>query len=346
MVENDAEFEDSGKSKEIRCAVLKWAAVDDSQDIMKSKRRHELKSNDLAHTLEQLGASFKDWGAYVIGGLAIAFVGVIIFTYMKTAKQTALDDSFIQLQKELVKAPAGIPKSNEELLRSLSRIGDLGDQSTNEEFKVEALMGRADLALDVAISAEAGIDMKFLDESKKAFEQVVRDYQKRPVHYGRALFGLYQVEANAFSVDSDPARKATAEGYLEKLRDDSRLAGVPLQRLAIDRLNELDDIFTKVEFPNRPASSVQTVISPSQPSTTVTIGTPETTEPETTELNTTEDVQDVAVDVIEDVETDSDAKPADDDTNDEAETEAVDDSADAEPAPADDDGMSNDEDEN
>lgn len=245
---------------------------------MKSKRRQELRSNDLAHALEQLSSSFKDWGAYIIGGLAIVFVGVIIFTYMKSARQTAQDESFAQLQKELSPATTGVPKSNEELLRSISRVTELAEQSNDADFKIESTIERGDFALSMAVSGPEGIDLELLKEAKKAFEEIVRDHRDLPIHYGRALFGLFQVEANAFAIDADPARKATAEDYLQKLRDDPRLAGVPFQTMAIDRLNELDDIFTKVEFPKQPASAVQalispTAISPSAPSSTVTLGT-------------------------------------------------------------------------
>ncbi len=295
---------------------------------MKAKRRHELKENDLAHALEQLGASFKDWGGYVIGGLAIVFVGVVIFTYMKTARETALDDSYAQMQKESNVAPAGVPKTNEELLRSLTRIGDLADQSNNDEFKVEARLLRAELALQTAVTSEGGVDKAFLDEAEKGFETLVRDYKNLPIYYGRALYGLFQVESNAFAVDGDASRKAAAEGHLLKLRDDSRLAGVPLQQLAVDRLNELDDIFTKVEFPSQPSNAIQSVISPTQPSTTITIGdsgdSPSDAPPD--EQGETSD------DGASNVET-GDTGTGEDDAGD----EAADSEADSEPAPVTDD---------
>ncbi|GJM26683.1 MAG: hypothetical protein DHS20C16_30980 [Phycisphaerae bacterium] len=286
---------------------------------MKSTRRHELKSNDLAHALEQLGSSFKSWGGYVIGGMAVVFVGVVIFTYMKSARETAQDEAFVQLQKELSPGLAGIPKTNDELLRSISRIADLGEQSSDAKFKIDAIMKRADLALNAAVFGQGGIDLALLKEAKSAFEEIVRDHRNLPIHYGRALFGLYQVEANGFAVDGDPARKEAAEGYLEQLRDDSRLAGVPFQTIAIDRLNELDGIFVDVKFPKQPGSAVQAIVSPSQPSSTVTIGTPKaegtpTAEPAQAQDSDVDAAADDAVDAEvaepDDAPTDSDEVPA------------------------------------
>ncbi|MCA9253160.1 MAG: hypothetical protein R3E58_20480 [Phycisphaerae bacterium] len=241
---------------------------------MKSKRRQELKSNDLAHALEQVGPWLKDWGFYAIGGLAVVFIAMIIFTYMKSARQTAMDESYLSLQKELSTAANSPLGSEDELHRTISRIADLGEQSTNQDFKIEAALKRGNMALSIAMNNPGGIDLEFLKDAKSAFEEVVNKYKSKPIPYGRALYGLYQVEANAFAVDGDSGRKAAAAGYLTTLRDDTRLAGVPFQTMAIDRLNEIDELFTKVEFAAKPDSAVQAVISPSQPSSTITLGTP------------------------------------------------------------------------
>lgn len=243
---------------------------------MKSKRRHELKSNDLAHALEQLSHSFKDWAGYVIGAVAVVVVGTLIVTYMKTARETAMDEAYAELTKLGQTAQAGVSKSNEELHRTLTKMGDLGNSSTDPAFKLEALLLKADTAMAIALNSESGVDPMFLNEARAAFEEIVTKHKDLPIHYGRALFGLFQIEANEFSVDGDMSHRDKAEGYLEQLRDEQRLAGVPFQTMAIDKLNELDDIFTKVTFPERPASVTQTVIPQggSQPSASVTLGTP------------------------------------------------------------------------
>ncbi len=288
-----------------------------SQATMKSKRRQELKSNDLAHALEQVGPWLKDWGVYVIGGLTVVFVAMIIFTYMKMARQTAMDESYAELQKELNAAATSAIGSDEELHRSISRIADLGDQSTDPEFKIESLLKRADMALSVAISRPGGINLEFLKEAKSAFEEIVQKHKNKPIPYGRALFGLYQVEANAFAVDADQSRKGAAEGYLKTLRDDTRLAGVPFQTMAIDRLNELDEIFTKVEFPKQPENATQAVIPTSNPSSVVTLGTPKADDADTAD--------DTADDAAADDDNAEDA--AEESAGDEDEAAATDDSA-------------------
>lgn len=254
----------------------------ETKTAMKSKRRQELRTNDLAHALDQLGGSFRVWGVYVIGAIAVAAVGTLIFAYMKSARQTAMDESYTQLQKLLVVAPAGVRKSDEKLHRSIARIGDLSEKSTDPAFKIDALIKQGEMALDLAVTGEDGIDVSFLKEGREAFEAIVSGHRDLPIHYGRALFGLFQIEANEFAVDGDLAHRDAAEGHLEKLRDDSRLAGVPLQTMAIDKLNELDEIFTKVVFQKRPTPAVQTIIpkvttipkAATPPTASVTIGEP------------------------------------------------------------------------
>ena len=56
-----------------------------------------------------------------------------------------------------------------------------------------------------------------------------------------------------FVLDDDPAHRERAEKYLATLRDDATFAGTPLQTVAIDRLNDLDEIFVTVKFEPRPA---------------------------------------------------------------------------------------------
>ncbi|NOX60113.1 MAG: DUF1517 domain-containing protein [Planctomycetes bacterium] len=249
---------------------------------MKAKRRQELRANDLAHTIEELRRSFKDWGMYVIGAIAVVGVGFAIVSYMKSARNTAMADSYVQLQANSKITSAGIRKSDDELHRSLDRIGDLGDRSTDPAFKVSALIRQADLALNLAMTGEEGVDDSFLSVARKAFEAVVRDHKNRPLQYGRALYGLFQVEANAFAIDNDASHREAAEAHLQKLRDDSRLVGTPFQTMAIDKLNELDEIFTLVTFAKRPEATIQAVISPESgispepgtPSASVTIGAP------------------------------------------------------------------------
>ena len=223
---------------------------------MKAKRRQELKTNDLAQALEDMGQWFKDQGVYVVGALALVVVVVVIVSYRNSAKAEAIDRAYAELRSRAAfMAPSGVRKSDEELESSLAAISDLTTRTDDADFRLEALLRRGDMALRLAETGRKGIEAKYLGDARGAYQEIVNGYQDRTLHYGRALYGLFQVEADEFTTDGDARHREQAARYLKMLRDDARFNGMPFQTMAVDMLNELDSVFTVVTFAKVPAPS-------------------------------------------------------------------------------------------
>jgi hypothetical protein len=228
---------------------------------MRAKRRQELKTNDLAHWLEEKSISWKDWGTYVIGGVALVVVVIGIVSWLRSAKAEAVGHAWTELQQTSTLSSGGIPKTPEEIQQSLQKINELSNQTGDSSFKLDALLQRGNLAL--ASAGLAGADSaKLLEEAHAAYQEVADKYQSYPLHYGRALSGLYQVEAQAFVQDHDSKHETAAASYLEKIRDDARLARTPLNNMAVDNLNSLDRIFSATKFPAKPLPTPRPTIAP------------------------------------------------------------------------------------
>jgi hypothetical protein len=233
---------------------------------MKAKRRQELKANDLAAWLDEVWRSASKWGWYVGGGLAVILAIVAINAYRTSARAEARTSAYAELRKASSLQVAGMAKTDEEVRASLNIIDDLVSTSTDDAFRISALNDKAFMAMRLAQRALAepvGADapaaqrkedvMRYLDEARSAYERVVREHADHALYAGRASFGLFEVEATAFVADGDTARRERAEQHLKRVLDNPALNGTPLQTVAIGLLNDLDAVFTQIEFPARPA---------------------------------------------------------------------------------------------
>jgi hypothetical protein len=231
---------------------------------MKAKRRQELKTNDLAAWLEEVRQSGSRWGLYIGIGVAVVLVGVYIKSSMRNARLEARTTAYTDLRKARSMQIAEMAKTEDELRASLATIDDLVASSADVSFKINALLEKANMAAGLAQRALSESDpaaggaaqaTKYVDEARGAYEQITREFRERALFYGRALYGLYQVEALGFVLDGDPGHRSRAEGYLQQLRDDARFNATPLQSVAIEQLKNLERVFTSVEFQARPSPS-------------------------------------------------------------------------------------------
>lgn len=220
---------------------------------MKTKRRQELKSNDLAQMIDDLRNSFSQWGVYVLVGVAVVLVVFAITTSIKSARSAQVDNAYEELVASSQIAPGGIRRSGQDMLQSLEKMKRLAEESSNLEFRLDALSRRSEMGLALAMSDPEGPKMDFLESAKEAFETIIADYPDRKIYVGRAHHGLFQVAATMFAIDGDVSHKAEALKHLEAIRDDAAYAQTPLMVAALDRINELDSLFVPVTFPKAPA---------------------------------------------------------------------------------------------
>jgi hypothetical protein len=220
---------------------------------MKAKRRQELKTNDLAAALEEFIQGARVWGVYALGAVLVVVLIVVVTTYRRNARAEEMGSAYAELRTVSLTTPSGERRTNAEILADLNKMRDLAEGSTDRRFQLDAQVQRGNVALRAAETGPKGIDAEFLPEARAAFE-VVRDAARADdaIRYGRALFGLYQVEADAYVVDADPAHRDQAKQILETVRDDARFNGTPYQVMAVRQLNELEKIFEPITFPPQP----------------------------------------------------------------------------------------------
>lgn len=224
---------------------------------MKAKRRQELKTNDLAQVLDDLSMFLRKWGAHLIGGVGVVIVVLIIAAYLRSAKVSALDDAFAEINSALQVASSGERRSDEEIKRGIQRAYQIADNAGDARFQCDALMQAANLAIQLS-TREEELNPAFLPDARQGFERIVKEHKDQTLYYGRALYGLFEVEANQFAVDGDMARRDAAVRYLETIRDDVRLNHTPLNTLAVNQLNAIDEIFTRIEFETAPPKPTAT----------------------------------------------------------------------------------------
>ena len=64
---------------------------------MKTERRQELRSNDLARMLEESGEFLRKWSSYLIGGAAVVVVVIAFAAYRAKAAEQQLRDAWAGL---------------------------------------------------------------------------------------------------------------------------------------------------------------------------------------------------------------------------------------------------------
>ncbi len=219
---------------------------------MKAKRRQELKTNDLAQTLQDLREGFRQWGVYVVGVVALIVVITAINAYRVQAEDDAMKRNYASLREAMNVDLRGASVSDEQVRDSLATIGTLAADTGSESFKLEALLQKGALALAMAQDAAKDVRLEFVDIARSTFEQILSQHGDNTLYCGRALCGLFQVEACAFVVDDDSACRDRAKGYLDRLQSESRFNGTVYQMMAVDMLNRLDEVFTTVILTKRP----------------------------------------------------------------------------------------------
>ncbi len=218
---------------------------------MKSKRRQELRTNDLAQFLDDLNKWFRDWGVYAVGGAIVVVAIIAIVFYMNSARAEAVDKAYLEL-RTAAQVDSNPAATEVEQRQAIEKMDELADRTNNETFKLDAIVERGDVALRLAVAGPGPMNREYLQDAGQAYQEVVDHYQKHTLYYGKALYGLFVVEADQFSIDGDESHRAQAVKYLETIRDDPRFRGTPFMTAAVDSLNDIDKIFTRVTFPQQP----------------------------------------------------------------------------------------------
>jgi len=230
---------------------------------MKAARRQELKTNELALTIEQFRGWLRTYGNYLIIGVVVVAVVVLVWMYQRRSASAARVAAFKQIST--------LPFSTDDEARStVEKLKQLAADAQDDALAIQALRRQAGVAMSRALASQDGaINADFLAMAKTAYQKMLDRAANRPLDQGAALCGLASVEEDQFIIDGNPDHKAAARKYLERIRDDSRFVGMPFVGVALDRLNKLDDIFVPVAIvmPPAPAAPAVPPVTPPQPGT-------------------------------------------------------------------------------
>ena len=213
---------------------------------MKTTRRQDLKSNELAQFLEDAREFFRTYGNYVVGAVAVVALVLLGYVYMARSAAQALADATQQMRS--------LPfDTDQEVRDSVAKLRQLAAENEDEGFAIDALRRRAGMAMNRAHAAADGTPSReFLDMARAAFEEMLQRHPDRALDVGAALIGLATIEEDLFILDDDLAHKEAARRFLEQVRDDQDLNGTPFQTIALERLNALDETFVQVVMVEKP----------------------------------------------------------------------------------------------
>ncbi|RJP37149.1 MAG: hypothetical protein C4547_05840 [Phycisphaerales bacterium] len=207
---------------------------------MKAHRRQELRENDLAHFLQESITYLQENGARVLlfSGAAVIIFALIWFTLQSRTQGTA--DGWVALSRL---------DAVESVEETLPQLREIADEAGDVTLATSALSQWGETALRLVLSSDDAADKaRFNDEAAEAFERLLKRYPNNPLAVGVARCGLATVAENRFALGGDPSQKETARTLLAAVRDDPRLTGWPIQSLALNRLNLLDQTFRTVTF--------------------------------------------------------------------------------------------------
>ncbi|MCH8241188.1 MAG: hypothetical protein IH897_01100 [Planctomycetes bacterium] len=208
---------------------------------MKSERRHELKENDLAVLMDRFSAYLQEHGGRLALGVVGVLVAIAVVGIVVRSRAATLEDAW-QRRRALSF------KDLESGRRSLDMLNSLTETAGDRSFVMGALIDAGRYGLELAAKTENHPDPELNEKARTAFTRLLSEFPENPLAIGAARCGLASVEENAFAMDGDLIHKAKAREQLLAILNKPEFAGMPFYRMATDRLNNIDRIFTVARF--------------------------------------------------------------------------------------------------
>lgn len=179
----------------------------------------------------------------LIGACVVAIVAVVLVGMWTMSSRT-------QAQVAAWNSKAALTFPNPEAGKaSLETLVSLRRASSDRTFILECLADQGAIALDLAGRASPAPDPELTALAKDAFQVMLNRFSDEPLAAGVAHLGLATVAENEFVLDQNPAHKEEARRHLKAITEDAkRFSGTPFMDNALARLNDLDRIFTPVNF--------------------------------------------------------------------------------------------------
>ncbi len=215
---------------------------------MKADRRHELRENDLAHTIEVLRARIADNARPISIAVMVAAGVFVAASLMIRKRMVATEEKWHRLSQLQFDKP-------ETARESLETITGLTKDAKDDRFSLAALIEQGKQGLLFAQRADAAPDPTFNAKARQAFEELLRRFPENPMAFGVARCGLATVEENDYVLTRDSACKERARKHLNAVIENPIVSGMPFQTIAVNRRNSLDHTFSGLVFGTTPTIS-------------------------------------------------------------------------------------------
>jgi len=190
---------------------------------MKTRRRHDLKSNKLADSLTEFVDFLRDHGTKLLAGTLVALLVVVGLVVVYNNSRQARYRSW----QQLFNAVMGMPGSKVDDLRTLA------EQSGDEKVAALAWKHYGDQQLIRYAAAYSGDRAKILGQAQEAYKAILDRYSENISAAAGARMGLAVVYENLGRWDD-------AAATYDELAKDRSLAGLGISALASARMARLD----------------------------------------------------------------------------------------------------------
>jgi hypothetical protein len=225
---------------------------------MKTARRQELRTNELAQQIDQIGDYVKqNMTAFTTVVLAAAVIVAGVFWFMKS-RQNKLMDAW---------SSVGSFEMNEDPGATIDRLQGVIDQNIDRALTAEAIIKMGNVAMMQLVSpnpaaASQPVQRDWAKIADKAFAQIASEYGDRKMAAAHAKIALGVLAENRGEMDR-------ARSWYKQVAEDKSLAESPLLAQAEYRLKNMDEWSAPVVFPPPPPM----VMLPPSPSTQPADGT-------------------------------------------------------------------------
>lgn len=215
---------------------------------MKRERRQELKTNELSVQLQR----FSEYIQLHASALIAVGIGVVLIVSVLLYRNQAAIRTNEEGWTALYDAGRVDRSSPDWVPKLVQRYRDISQAYDDPQLVLQARLLLGDFCLEEASKAEPqDLQRELLDTAEDTAQTLLTTAQGAPLK-AAALNWLATVEENRFAVDHDPAHKARAREYLDRIRDGAEFRGTAFQADVLDRLNDYDSLWEPVVLADPP----------------------------------------------------------------------------------------------
>ena len=220
---------------------------------MKAKRRHDLKTNELAQSL----VFFQQHGMQVVAAVVVvALVGAVYGYYQYASGQSAAAEW--QEFDDIGTTAAGEPSVAIDLARNLAgRTSDRALARLCLQFAAQVAWSEARTVPGTPQATE------MLTIAETAYQEIAEnpDHAEATALVATAYRGLA-------AIAEERGKESEARDYYKKIIDDTRFEGTPARAVAEEQITELADRMAPIEIADAQLAPALSILPTTQPATT------------------------------------------------------------------------------